>query len=239
MGSSFIDGVLDAVNKKIITEEEGFDTIKLHYKANKLDDILNRDLFCFRMALFFKKRKTFKLDINYLQFIHYYIFNGLIDTAGEIRTRNISRREDCLHFRSVIYSEYDMILDNITYDFAEESKKNYRGKSTDEKTVMISKFVSNIWQAHPFNDGNTRTDMIFLQKYLDHLQIYYDNRIFENNFNYFRNALVRSNYNTIGWIEPTYEYLYTFIYNLLTGNIETLNINDTFVPEEKMLIKHR
>ena len=115
--------------------------------------------------------------------------NNIVDNAGEYRQRNISKKEDCLHFRSVIYSEFDMIEANLAYDFGEESRKSYRWKSTDERTVMLAKFISNIWQAHPFNDGNTRTDMIFLQKYLNKLEIDHDNKIFENNFQYFRSQI--------------------------------------------------
>lgn len=30
----------------------------------------------------------------------------------------------------------------------------------------ITKFSSNIWQVHPFREGNTRTTAIFIEKYL-------------------------------------------------------------------------
>ena len=168
---------------------------------------------------------NFKLDPNYLKLVHLDIFKDILENAGNYRTTNLSRKEDCLHFRSVIYSPFQDIEKNLDYDFNLEKTKHYKGKSLDEKTVLLSKFLSNIWQAHPFSNGNTRTDMIFIQKYLEKLQIDYDPCVFDENFVYFRNALVRSCYNTTGFIKPTYEYLYTFIYNLLTGNEEKLNID--------------
>jgi len=239
MNSEFITELINETLNNSITEEEAINLIKAKYKNNKpLENKLTRDLIYYRIAIYINNPQKFNLNIDYLKSIHFYLFNNIENHAGVIREKNISKKEECLHFRSVIYCSHDMILDSITYDFKEEAKHSYRRKSMDEKTVMLSKFISNIWQAHPFCDGNTRTDMVFLRKYLEYLDIYHNPDIFTNNFAYFRNALVRSNYNTIGWIQPTYEYLNKFIYNLLLGNTDALNIAETYVPEEAMVLKH-
>ncbi len=235
----FISDMIRAVLKHIVSYEDANFLIKEYYEKNNLMDHYNRDLAFFRISILLGKKDKFALNPKYIKNVHYILFNSIVDDAGCYRQKNISKREECLHARSVIYSDYDMIEDNLTYDLNKEQQTSYYRKSTDERSVLLSDFVSHIWQAHPFSDGNTRTDMVFLQKYLDHLELDYDNRIFDNNFTYFRNALVRSNYNTIGFIEPTDEYLNKFMYNLLTGKTETLDIRETYVPEERMIIKHQ
>ena len=235
--TNYVMKMINAYNNKEVTYKDAINLIKNYYKENNMILSLKKDIIFFRIAILIHNDKSFKLDPSYLKFVHYFIFNSIIDNAGEYRKKNISKKEECLYARTVIYSPYDLIIDNLSYDFQQERNNIYRKKSVDEITSKLSIFISHIWQAHPFSDGNTRTDAIFLQKYLEFLNIDYDNHIFDANFNYFRNALARSNYTTIKGLEPTYEYLNTFIYNLIKGNTEKLNINETFVPEEKMLIK--
>ena len=57
----------------------------------------------------------------------------------------------------------------------------------------ITKFSSNIWQVHPFREGNTRTVALYIEKYLISLGYKVDNFLFKDKSVYFRNALVRSN----------------------------------------------
>ncbi len=237
--TDIVNKMIDYTSNGVISEKDAIGMITEYYYNNGLMDVLDRDILYYKIGTYVNKKDTFKLDFNYLKGIHYYLFNGIISTAGEIRNTNISKKEECLHFRSVIYSDYDMILDNINYDFEREKKNIYWRKGINERVQMLSIFISNIWQAHPFFDGNTRTDMVFLRKYLEYLDIYHNPLVFEENFSYFRNALVRSNYNTIGWINPTYEYLNKFIYNLLLGDTSKLDITETYVPEEQMIIRRR
>lgn len=55
------------------------------------------------------------------------------------------------------------------------------------------KFVSSIWQIHPFREGNTRTCAIFLIMYLKSFDFYIDSKPFENNSKFFIAALVLAN----------------------------------------------
>ena len=45
----------------------------------------------------------------------------------------------------------------------------------------ITKFSSNIWQVHPFQEGNTRTTAIFIQKYLISMGFKVNNELFKDN----------------------------------------------------------
>ena len=56
-------------------------------------------------------------------------------------------------------------------------------------------FVSRLWQIHAFGEGNTRTTAVFFIKYLRTFGFDVTNDIFAENARYFRNSLVRANYN--------------------------------------------
>ena len=67
-----------------------------------------------------------------------------------------------------------------------------------------------------FGEGNTRTTAVFLIKYLSKLGFNVTNDIFADNSWYFRNALVRANYNNRAKnITETTYYLELFLRNLL------------------------
>ena len=87
-----------------------------------------------------------------------------------------------------------------------------------EIVKYISRFIANVWQVHPFGEGNTRTTAVFTIQYLKHLGFKVTNEVFADNSKYFRNALVRANYSNIQYdIKETTEYLERFFRNLLMG----------------------
>lgn len=82
----------------------------------------------------------------------------------------------------------------------------------------ICKFISGIWQIHPFCEGNTRTTAVFAIKYLRSFGFKVDNEAFAQNSWYFRNALVRANYvNYSKNVAATPVFLERFFDNLLFG----------------------
>ena len=91
----------------------------------------------------------------------------------------------------------------------------------------IAKFTSGLWQIHAFGEGNTRTTAIFIIKYLRTFGFDVTNDIFAENAWYFRNALVRANYNNLKLgIHATQEYLDRFFENLLLGENNILRNRD-------------
>lgn len=111
----------------------------------------------------------------------------------------------------------------------------------------LAKFTSGIWQIHPFGEGNTRATAVFIIKYLYTLGFVTNNDLFEQNSKYFRNALVRANYQNLNQdIYYTMEYLNKFFGNLLLGEknlldnreiqIKTISeTNDALKSKEKIL----
>ena len=90
--------------------------------------------------------------------------------------------------------------------------------SAEDAVRHISKFTSGIWQIHPFCEGNTRSTAVFIIKYLKTFGFQVNNEIFAENSWYFRNALVRANYNDLAkGITATTVFLERFFENLLMG----------------------
>lgn len=158
----------------------------------------------------------FSFSVKQYLNIHKNLFEGIYDHAGKIRDKNIGKKEWILGNESVKYADYREIEALLCYDFEREREFNYSGLDTKQVISHIARFVANIWQIHAFNEGNTRTTVVFLIKYLRYLGYTIDNTIFEKNSWYFRNTLVRANYTNLekGIFETT-EYLEGFLRNIL------------------------
>ena len=162
--------------------------------------------------------QTFGLGSNYLALIHRTLFEGIYKFAGIYRDYNISKKELVLKGESVRYEHAPLILPTLKYEFEQEENFSYDNLTMDEMLKHISRFIANIWQVHPFGEGNTRTTAVFTIQYLKHLGFKVTNEVFADNSKYFRNALVRANYSNIQYgIKETTEYLERFFRNLLMG----------------------
>ena len=89
--------------------------------------------------------------------------------------------------------------------------------SLDESIKHLCRFTSNIWQVHPFCEGNTRTTAVFIIKYLRTFGFNINDDVFAENSWYFRNSLVRANYKNFekNIFDDTI-FLEKFFHNLLT-----------------------
>ena len=125
---------------------------------------------------------------------------------------------------SMVYGSATELRATLDYDFSEEKKFSYRNLSMDEIIHHLAIFVSRLWQIHAFGEGNTRTTAVFFIKYLRTLGFDVTNDIFAENAWYFRNALVRANYNDLkNGIHETTEFLELFLRNLLLNEDHPLH----------------
>ena len=148
--------------------------------------------------------------------IHRRLFEGVFTHAGQVRQYNITKKEWVLNGDTVIYADWNSIKDTLDYDFATEKQFSYEGLSVDGAVKHLAKFASNIWQIHPFGEGNTRATAVFMIKHMKTFGFRLNNDAFEKNSWYFRNALVRANYNNIQkGIHSTTKFLEMFFFNLL------------------------
>ena len=168
--------------------------------------------------------------------IHRELFAGIYSHAGKIRDYNITKKEWVLNGDTVSYGGALELRETLDYDFSQEREFRYNGLTMDETIRHLAVFVSRLWQIHVFGEGNTRTTAVFFIKYLRMLGFDAENDLFAENSWYFRNALVRANYNDIknGVFETT-EFLEKFLRNLLLDEKNELHNREMHVSGEFLL----
>lgn len=228
--SYFLQSLAEANIIGLITDQEAEELLMKHYQENGLDAQYKTDVVILKIKRFLPI-STFSLSKEFFYAIHRYIFDGVLPDAGTTRNINVTKKEAFINYETAIYAPMQHIEEYLDYDFAQEKKKRYRGKSPEEIIDMITPFITNIWQAHPFSDGNTRTTSVFLEKYLNHLGFPTNNEVFKENAAYFRAALVRANYTTAQKLEPTSEYVKKFLRKLIVDPTIELDITElSIVP---------
>lgn len=200
--------------------------INSYYKENHAHEperTEEADKVSVRIAQLLSERAFVFSPEQYLS-IHKRLFYGIYDHAGKIRDYNISKKEWVLDGNSVLYGGASELRATLEYDFSQERAFSYKGLSMQETIAHIARFISRLWQIHVFGEGNTRTTAVFLIKYLRTLGFDATNDTFAANAWYFRNALVRANYNDLKrGVHETTEYLELFLRNLLLGERNELH----------------
>lgn len=220
-----------------ISFEEANALLQSYYEENPARDAEDRteeaDKVSARIAALLSE-KAFSFTPNEYLSIHRKLFTGIYSHAGRIRDYNITKKEWVLDGATVLYGSATELRATLDYDFFEEKKFSYRNLSMDEIIHHLAVFISRLWQIHVFGEGNTRTTAVFFIKYLRTLGFNVTNDIFAENAWYFRNSLVRANYNDLkNGIHKTTEFLELFLRNLLLNekhplHNRTLHISRSF-----------
>ncbi len=199
--------MLDVLNQNQVKNNQQ----NLNLVSQRIVELVNNDDFSF--------------NIDTIKNIHIYLFHDIYDFAGQFRLCNLTKKEPIINNETVIYADYHEIKNLLFYDFNVEKEKDYKNLLLDKKAKSFAKFTSDIWQTHPFRDGNTRAIAVFMIKYLNSLGYTINNDNFKANFAYFRNALVLSNYyNRQNDIMPNLEYLTVFYNNLLCNSNDVVDL---------------
>ncbi len=222
IGNLTIDQVKDELREYYIEKEQkkeiNHNELECDFVSTRIVELLQED--------------NFKLSVDYLKYVHKYLFQDVYEFAGEFRVIDFSKHEKILNNDSVAYGDCTTLKESLEYDISLEKDKNYKEMNIVEVINNITKFSSNIWQVHPFREGNTRTTALFIEKYLISLGYNVDNSLFKDKSVYFRNALVRSNYfNNYLKIKEDSSYLVKFYENLLLGKNNNLHSEDLIVKE--------
>ncbi len=98
---------------------------------------------------------------------------------------------------TILYVSAPDLRKAIEYDIEQEKAFDYTGFWLEQIVSHITKFVSGLWQIHPFGEGNTRTVAVFTIQYLRSIGFNVENDLFAKHSWYFRNALVRANYQNV------------------------------------------
>ena len=214
-----LDTAKDHIEGKISIEEADSRIIS-YYEQKAARNELNSntqeaDIVSTRIAKLLGE-KAFVFSYTEWLTIHKKLFENLFKHAGTIRSYNISKKEWVLKGDTVIYAPCDSIMNTLEYDFSKEKNFSFEGLSVDACVKHLAKFTSDIWQIHPFCEGNTRATAVFIIKYLKTFGFKVNNSTFENHSWFFRNALVRSNYSNVqNGIYATTKFLEMFFSNLI------------------------
>lgn len=228
IGLQAVDGLkpskylIDTAIKNIegdISIDEAQELLNTYYEENPKADTDDRTEEADKVAVRIAKilsEKAFSFTPNEYISIHKKLFAGIYGHAGKLRDYNITKKEWVLNGATVLYGSASELRATLDYDFAEEKKFSYKDLSMEDIIHHLALFVSRLWQIHVFGEGNTRTTAVFFIKYLRTLGFDVTNDIFAENAWYFRNALVRANYNDLkNGVHETTEYLELFLRNLL------------------------
>ena len=234
--SKYLEKLLDDNVNGIMTIDEVKESLRAYYveKENNAE-INHNELECDFVStriVELLQQDNFELSVDYLKYVHKYLFQDVYEFAGEFRKIDFSKYEKILNNDSVAYGDSKTLKESLEYDISKELEKNYKEMSIVEVINNITNFSSSIWQVHPFREGNTRTTALFIEKYLISLGYNVDNTLFKDKSIYFRNALVRSNYfNNYLNIKEDNRYLIKFYENLLLGKNNNLHSEDLIVRE--------
>ena len=226
---------VENINDNLSIEEVESYLKEYYVEKKKQNNINHNELECDFVSMRIVellKENNFELSVNYLKYIHKYLFQDVYEFAGEFRKIDFSKNEKILNNDSVAYGDCKTLTESLEYDISLEKDKNYKDISIVEVIKNIADFSSNIWQVHPFREGNTRTTAVFIEKYLISLGYNVDNSLFKDKSVYFRNALVRSNYfNNYLNIKEDKSYLIKFYENLLLGKNNNLHSESLIVKK--------
>ena len=227
--------VSDNVEGNLTIEQVEKDLKEYYIEKEKQNNINHNEMECDLVStriVELLQIDNFELSVDYLKYVHKYLFQDVYEFAGEFRKIDFSKHEKILNNDSVAYGDSKTLNESLEYDISLEKEKNYKDMSIVEVINNITNFSSNIWQVHPFREGNTRTTALFIEKYLISLGYEVDNTLFKDKSVYFRNALVRSNYfNNYLNIKDDKSYLIKFYENLLLGKNNNLHSQDLIVKE--------
>jgi len=154
-------------------------------------------------------RKYEKFNTETLQDIHRVIFGQIYDWAGEFRTIQMIKAEDILGGDTVRYAYPKEIRKQLTSAMNEITKLKRNGSNDRDVVFRLVRIIAQIWQTHPFREGNTRCAIVFVVLYANSLGFTVEHELFKTHSAYVRNALVWASQG----IYSKYEYLEHIFYD--------------------------
>ena len=190
---------------------------------NQNDRMAEADIVSLRISEILLEKAFSFTPSEYLS-IHRQLFADIYPHAGNIRDYNITKKEWILDGDTMTYGSMSELGATLLYDIEQEKNFSYANIDMSETIRHLATFVARLWQIHVFGEGNTRTTAVFFIKYLRTLGFTVTNDMFADHAWYFRNALVRANYQNLKLgVYRTTEYLERFLRNLLLDEDHVLS----------------
>lgn len=170
-----------------------------------------------------------KFDLDYVKNIHKYILDDIYDWAGEFRTVPMVKPEDILGGDTVRYSYPKEIEPKAEECLNELNRINWNVKALDDKAMDFTKLIAELWQVHPFRDGNTRTIVTYAFRFAEEHGFRMDRKLLLDNFAYVRKSLVKASDGEYS----DYQYLYRIIKDSIQRG-EKIELNESSSENKKM-----
>jgi len=129
-------------------------------------------------------------SVDFIKFIHKYVFENVYEWAGEYRSINIYKEEPLLTGLSVEYCDKSNIEKELKHAVEKLNQIDWIGLDNKIAIIELAKSLSALWRIHPFREGNTRTVITFFTLFLRQKGFEVDRELLKKHSAYVRNALV-------------------------------------------------
>ena len=165
---------------------------KLNIKDSKALEKAESDITYFRLLDIDRAISSDAFDYRRLLDIHKYIFGDIYEWAGTARAIPIVKGERVLGGDTVRYSEPDDIEKNCSKVIEKLNETDWSKFSIDETADLFSKLIAELWQIHPFREGNTRSVVTFATQFAEAHGFTMDKILLKESSDYVRDALVKA-----------------------------------------------
>lgn len=215
---------------------------KLNIKDGEELAIVENKLTLARMKLIREKNPVIgNYDYEHFKAYHSYIFQDIYEWAGEQRTVNIEKAELVLNGLLFKHSAIQNIEMEITNSLKRLNNVKWEIASLEKKVNEFIIALSDVWKAHAFREGNTRTTITFFMQYAKEHGFPLNDKLISDNIKYVRDSLVASSYEDkeIG-INRNFSYLNRIIrdsyksYEQKSSHRKTLNSIENNIRKDRM-----
>ncbi|MDX9808224.1 MAG: Fic family protein, partial [Acholeplasma sp.] len=154
------------------------------------------------------------LHTNQLFDTHQSLFKDVYAWAGKPRTINIEKSEQILNGISVVYEDKASILSAITNVHNQYFNKKWGTFSETSFVYEVTRYMSALWQIHPFREGNTRTVTTYLYFFVQKYGYQLNEKLLKKHASYVRNALVMASLDEYS----EYQYLENILKDAIFGH---------------------
>jgi len=131
-------------------------------------------------------------DYDRLMAVHKYIFGDIYEWAGTARVIGIVKGECVLGGDTVRYDEPDDIEKDCKRILKKLNATDWSVLSIDETADLFSRLIAELWQIHPFREGNTRSVVTFATQFAEVHGFRMDKILLKESAAYVRDALVKA-----------------------------------------------
>ncbi|MBE7062998.1 MAG: hypothetical protein E7390_04305 [Ruminococcaceae bacterium] len=164
----------------------------LNIRDEKLLDEAESNITYIKLLDIDRLSENCSFDIAYLKSLHKYIFSDIYEWAGTFRTIPMIKGERVLGGDTVRYSQPNAIEKDLSDAIRKLHSVDWSVLSIEETAKEFSVRIAEIWQVHPFREGNTRTTITFATQFAFHHGFTMDKNLLKECAGYVRDALVKA-----------------------------------------------